>query len=251
MCPPDPRVVPWTRCDVCKAPLRSDGTACTGSPRHPRRLPRLLNYASRTGTARNLGEIHKRGMRLLAAPDQLAWYPDLPPLPYALDNGAWSFHQRGEAFDGDMFRRALDRYAEAADWIAVPDVVMGGRASLDLSLSWLAEVQERGRPVLLVVQDGMVDDDLAPLIGPNVGIFVGGSTGWKESSAARWGELARKHGAYLHIGRVNTVRRVQIAIDAGADSCDGTTLTKYAVNAERIGSALRSDPRAPLFSGAA
>jgi len=192
-------------------------------------------YASRTGTRRNLAEIHARGWRLLASPPQLDYYRTPPPLAYALDNGAWSAHTGGTAFDGDAYLRALDAWALGADWIALPDVVMGGSASLDLSLSWLPRVRAHGRPMLLVVQDGMTPETVGPLVEDELaGIFVGGSTEWKEASLPMWGRWARGGGVLLHVGRVNSARRIRLCIEAGADSADGTSVTRFATSAARL-----------------
>jgi hypothetical protein len=243
-CPPDPGF-PVARCRTCRAPLRSDGLACTGVGRHPTTAPALRYYCTWTGTAANLAEMHARGMRVLTGPDQLD-RRGLPPLARAVDNGAWACHTQGRPFDGDAFRRALARWGGGADWIVLPDVVAGGLASLELSLSWLEEVAAVGRPMLLPVQDGMTAEDVRPHVGGAVGIFVGGLTEWKERTAAAWGELARERGCHLHVGRVNSARRMQLAIDAGADSADGTSVTKWGSTAERIGNSTHGEPQIRL-----
>lgn len=129
--------------------------------------------------------------------------------------------------------RAFDILAIAADWAVLPDIVAGGLASLDMSLSWLPRV--RGAcPLLLPVQDGMTDRDVCGLIGPDLGVFVGGSTDWKELTTAKWAALARTHGAYIHVGRVNTRRRIRLCIESGVDSVDGTSASMYSVRAGDI-----------------
>lgn len=244
-CPPAP-TFDWARCRACSAPMRSDGTACTGVGRHPARPATTRLYATWTGTAANLAALHREGARLLTGPDQLD-RRGLPPLAWAVDNGAWGCHQRGTAFDGDAFRRALERWGVGADWIAIPDIVAGGLASLDLSLSWLQEVAATGRPALIPVQDGMEADHVRPHLSSQVGIFVGGTTAWKLATVRAWGELAREVGCHLHMGRVNSEERIRIAIDAGCDSVDGTSLSRFSVNAPRLGEASRELRNAPLF----
>jgi hypothetical protein len=61
-----------------------------------------------------------------------------------------------------------------------------------------------------------------------------------------WGMLAREHSAYLHIGRVNTARRIRLCADAGADSFDGTSVSRYATTLELLDSARR---QTHLFRG--
>jgi hypothetical protein len=83
--------------------------------------------------------------------------------------------------------------------------------------------------VLIAVQDGMTDIDLMPLVNDKVGIFVGGSTEWKIESLPMWGRVAKSTGCYLHVGRVNSARRIRLCAMSGADSVDGTSGTRFAV----------------------
>lgn len=62
---------------------------------------------------------------------------------------------------------------------------------------------------------------------------------WKESTARSWGELARKRGAWLHVARVNTQRRISICLEAGADSFDGTSVSRFAKTIGPLDSARR------------
>lgn len=224
----------WQRCPACRAPMRWDLSACTGSPRHLAtvRGPRI--YASRTGTRRNLAAMTKHGYRLLATPSQRYGEP-LPPWAFGLDNGAWTAHQQGTPFDAEAYRATVGLLGGMADWVAVPDVVGGGMESLAMSLDWLPELMQSGirGPLLVPVQDGMTTGDVerAVPLGARVGLFVGGFTKWKEATMSRWAAFAREAGAWCHVGRVNTARRMALVVEAGADSCDGTTATQYAIKA--------------------
>jgi len=189
-------------------------------------LPELRAYASRTGTRRNLDMMRRHGWRILVS---AAGALRNEGFPYALDNGAWSDHQdQGAGFDGERYARAVERLGAGADWIALPDIVAGGRESLDLSLAWLDRLAPLRVPLLIPVQDGMSVHDLAPLVGPTVGLFLGGSTEWKTATALAWGRLARDSGAYFHFARVNTRQRINLCIAAGAHSFDGTSATRFA-----------------------
>lgn len=58
-------------------------------------------------------------------------------------------------------------------------------------------------------------------------LFIGGSTAWKESShAAALCIEARRRGKWVHVGRVNTVRRLR-KFDGIADSIDGTKFSRF------------------------
>jgi hypothetical protein len=204
-------------------------------------------YATLSGTRANLAAQHAEGWRLLLGPDQLD-RPGVrvPPFAWALDNGAWGCFQRGQAFDADAFRLALGRWGDGADWVALPDIVAGGLASLELSRSWVPEVADVA-PAYLVVQDGMTPADVAGF--PCAGVFVGGTTAWKLGTMREWAAHAKASGLRLHVGRVNSARRVQACIDIGADSCDGTSGTRFGVNVRPLGRACSGDPNAPLFGG--
>ncbi len=158
--------------------------------------------------------------------------------PYALDNGAWTAFQRREPFDVAAFERAVGVLGAGADFVVLPDIVAGGRASLDFSMSWIERL--RGiAPLLLAVQDGMSETDIRSLISHEIGVFVGGSTEWKCSTVMQWGALCRERGAYLHVGRVNSAKRISLCISAGADSCDGSSATRFSVHAEPLAAAAR------------
>jgi hypothetical protein len=85
-----------------------------------------------------------------------------------------------------------------------------------------------GSQYLLAVQNGMEPGHIAPLVGPEIGIFVGGDTPWKLATMAAWARLAHERGAICHIGRVNTVRRIRLCAAAGADSFDGSGVSRFA-----------------------
>lgn len=201
-------------------------------------IPRwpLRGYASMTGTLRNLAALDDAGWHVLLSP---AGSLNPKGRPYALDNGAWTAHQQGTEFDTDAFMRAVDKVGEFAEWIVLPDIVMGGQRSLDLSLSWLEKLAGLPARLLIAVQNGIEVDDVRSYLNPSVGIFVGGDTAWKEQTTPTWGSLARRRNCYLHVGRVNSQRRIGICAAAGADSFDGTSVTRYAVTMRPLDAARR------------
>jgi hypothetical protein len=190
----------------------------------------LICYASRTGTKRNLAALRAAGWGLLVS---RAWEWRTEGFTrIAGDNGAWSDHQAGRAFNADGFERFLEWLAAqpvVPDWIVLPDIVAGGRASLDLSLRHLNRCLAVAPLVLIAVQDGMVPADLVPHVGRSIGIFLGGSTEWKLANMRRWGEFCAAHRLHYHVARVNTARRYRLAHDAGAGSVDGSSASRYSV----------------------
>jgi hypothetical protein len=134
--------------------------------------------------------------------------------------------------------KAVDMLGRGADWLVLPDIVAGGLRSLDFSLSWIDRLCGVA-PLLLAVQDGMAETDIVPLVGPELGIFVGGSTDWKVATIPLWGRVAARARCWLHVGRVNTVRRIRLCAAAGVDSFDGTSVTRFAVTLPQLDNALR------------
>jgi len=202
----------------------------------------VIAYAAHTGTRRNLAALADAGWSLLLSPGK----PKDRRFAWALDNGAWGAFQRGEAFDVAAFERHVSDHGDGAEFVVVPDIVAGGLASLAMSLDWLPRLAGVAHRRLLAVQDGMSAADIAPHLNPTVGVFVGGSTEWKLATMRAWGQLARRHGAYLHVGRVNTIRRIRLCQDAGADSFDGTSATRFACTLPKLDQARR---QTNLFGG--
>ena len=140
-----------------------------------------------------------------------------PGQRWAADNDAFL------AWDEARFRKMLDRVKgwPGCLFVAAPDVVGDARGTLGRFDGWAAEIASRGLPVALVGQDGAESMEL-PWDRIDA-FFVGGSTGWKLSAAAA--DLcveAKGRGKWVHVGRVNTRKRLRIAHDVGADSVDGT-----------------------------
>lgn len=188
----------------------------------------MMYYASRTGTGRNLRALKAAGFGLLVSRCG-AWRTE--GFPYILDPGTWTDYQTGSEFDADAFDRLVDRLGPGADFIILPDIVAGGMRSLELSVKWLQRWHNRRHelPLLLIaVQDGMTEDDVRPYVGPNVGIFLGGSTEWKLETMVRWGTFCALLGIHYHAARINTLQRFHLAHDAGALSADGSSGTRFA-----------------------
>jgi hypothetical protein len=194
-------------------------------------------YASRTGTQRNLAALRAHGWGLLVSRAG-AWRTE-GFANYVLDNGAWSDFQAGRDFDGDAFERLIDKLGARARWIVLPDIVAGGLKSLELSLRWTNRCLSICPAVLIAVQDGMTESDVAPYVGRSIGVFLGGSTEWKIRNMAPWGAFCRSRGIYYHVARVNTGKRMAMAVAAGADSVDGTSASRFATTTRMLDLASR------------
>jgi hypothetical protein len=106
-----------------------------------------------------------------------------------------------------------------------PDVVGNASATIARSAPFVGKIRAWfGLPVAFVAQDGLERLDV-PWTWFDV-LFIGGSTSWKLGPAARGLTAeAKKHGKRVHMGRVNSLRRLMYADAIGCDSADGTYLS--------------------------
>lgn len=142
-------------------------------------------------------------------------------LPWAADNGAFS------GFDEPAFRRLLAKVCNQPRllWITCPDIVGDSQGTLALFDRWHDEVALAG-PVALVGQDGLEDREV-PWERLDC-LFLGGSTEWKLSrAAADLAAEARSRRKWVHVGRVNSRRRLHWCWSIQADSCDGTSASMF------------------------
>ncbi len=142
-----------------------------------------------------------------------------PFMPFALDNGAFA---AGEDWDESRWFKMLDwakLSGQSPSWALVPDVVGDSIRTLRKWDIYRDRVRKYGWPLAFAVQDGMVCGDVP---GDADVIFIGGSTSWKWRTMAEWCESFPR----VHVGRVNSWRRLWQCHDAGAESCDGTGWTR-------------------------
>lgn len=108
-------------------------------------------------------------------------------------------------------------------FVVAPDVVGDADATLARSLPMLAPIRALGLPVAYVGQNGARPDGLP--WGDFDALFLGGDTAWKLGAEARaLVDEARRRGVWVHMGRVNSLRRLRYAQAIGCDSADGTYL---------------------------
>ncbi|WP_435246379.1 hypothetical protein [Streptomyces sp. NRRL F-5630] len=145
---------------------------------------------------------------------------------YACDNGKFGKGWPGTERWFAWLVRTVTRYgADRCLWAVAPDVPFDAAGTLIESLPWLARIRDLGVPAAFAAQDGcdQLDGGL-PWNAFDV-LFLAGSTEWKTSpTAERLAREARERGKQVHMGRVNSRRRLGVAGWFGVDSCDGTYL---------------------------
>lgn len=150
------------------------------------------------------------------------------PLPWAADNAAFSKPDDAKFSRLCVGSWALDRYHPPL-WVAVPDVVGDHAATLRLFTWWCDEWRsEYGCipfPLAFVLQDGCNTAEVP--WGEIEAVFVGGSTQFKLRECESLVTAAKDRGKLVHVGRVNTLRRLRFAYDIGADTVDGTAFSMF------------------------
>lgn len=141
---------------------------------------------------------------------------------WAADNDCFN------GFDGDRYVRMLDDLEGIPGclFVTCPDVVGDAEATFHTFQIWAGEIHRRGLPLGYVAQDGASPDDL-PWEELDA-LFVGGTTEWKlGEDAALLVVEARVRDKWVHMGRVNSGRRLKQAKAWGVDSIDGTELSWF------------------------
>jgi len=111
-------------------------------------------------------------------------------------------------------------------WFNAPDVVADARTTLERFEEWEPILHRMGFPVALTLQDGQ--ENLPVPWNRLEAVFVGGSTRWKLSmDAARLCQEAKRRGKWVHAGRVNSLRRMELMARAGVDSIDGSGFSRW------------------------
>ena len=156
------------------------------------------------------------------------YLPQRPEGKFAIDNGAFS------KFDPRSFLSLLKRESPRKGlcrFVAVPDVVGSARRTIEVFEHWSASLQEW--PIAFVAQDGIED---LPIPWDRIAaLFIGGSTDWKMGErAAQCIKASKALGKWCHVGRVNTPGRFEYFEKLGADSIDGTGISRYSWMREAI-----------------
>lgn len=148
---------------------------------------------------------------------------DLSDTPWGCDSDCFAAGGRFVLDDYLAFLERQRAYRATCLFAVAPDVLSDAAATLARSAPVLPIIRQLGYRAALVAQDGLelLDIDW----GSFDVLFIGGSTTWKLSHHAR--EIvdeAKRRGKWVHMGRVNSERRMRTAKMWGCGSADGTFL---------------------------
>lgn len=174
-----------------------------------------------------IGRLRRDDLGVLITP-RMSNRPDwLPFVDWAADNGMFS---QPETFTIEGYLAWLSTMAPWRSrclFATAPDVVGDAAATWELAESTFELIRAAGYPVALVAQDGL--EEMLPTLdwGRFDALFIGGSTEWKLSKWAQQAMAeAHKRGKHVHMGRVNSYRRLRRAKDWHGKSADGTFLQR-------------------------
>jgi hypothetical protein len=140
--------------------------------------------------------------------------------PWCMDTGTFS-----QPFDQDAYFATLNKllpHMKTCKFVVVPDTVANAVATLWQFRQWAWRIKALGFPVAFVAQDGQEAMALPPEYDA---LFIGGTTEWKMSTHAdKLIRQAQSAGKWVHVGRVNSQRRIRHFQLVGVDSVDGTSI---------------------------
>lgn len=198
---------------------------------------------------------NRRDLGLLGTPAGATWRQREDYPFWAADNGCFVDAFKPGAFDAAKWLAWLAEVGPAGCLFAtLPDVVGKAHATWSRSINYVDQVRALGFPVATVLQNGLtVDSHLwDEILDASDAVFIGGSpechpcrwvrpvgdfhvkecplcgrklTEWKLGlEAAELAGAARKAGRWVHVGRVNSLKRLRYCASIQADSADGTYL---------------------------
>lgn len=144
-----------------------------------------------------------------------------PFWPWAADNGCFAL---GETFQPGAWLEwlaSLRSHRQTCLFAVAPDVPYDAAATVERSRPYLPTIRQLGFPAAYVTQNGQEKFD--PPWGEFEVLFIGGDDDWKlsECSYALASE-AKARGLWVHMGRVNSLRRMVACHLSRIDSADGT-----------------------------
>lgn len=148
---------------------------------------------------------------------------------YGLDNGAYSYWKRDLPFPTERFLMCIEKYGDKADWIVLPDVIQNWVETQEFSDHWYNKLKGINN-LLIVAQNGCEENNYKELnkwIERGCGVFVGGDDDFKSNHSKQIVDMCRKNNLICHIGRVNSIKRMEWCHEIGAFSFDGSGMSRF------------------------
>ena len=140
---------------------------------------------------------------------------------WAADNACFSSRN----WDSVVWLRWLESQPnpQEALFATIPDIVGDHAGTFAKWPIWSKQVKDLGYKTAFILQNGCTSSEV-PWDECDA-VFIGGDTNWKLSvETHRLVAEAKRRNIWVHMGRVNSLRRLEIAQMWGCDSVDGTYL---------------------------
>lgn len=116
---------------------------------------------------------------------------------------------------------------EKLKYVTVPDCVGNFEETIKLFDDWYKLLKNEQLPLAFVLQDNMPISEIP--FDKVSSIFIGGSTDYKLSKeVANIVSMSKEKTKWVHMGRVNSKKRIRYAHKIGCDSVDGTGFSMFA-----------------------
>lgn len=176
-----------------------------------------------SGATRTLQKIrHPKLGRLISPRSRHAKNVEKLGLKWAADNDCFTGFNPGEYLK--MLRQLAGK--PGCLFVTLPDAVGDAATTVALFQQWEPVVKSYGFPCAFVIQDGQ-EAGLVPWDKVQA-VFIGGTTEFKLGPQARAIACeAKKRALWVHMGRVNSLRRIRYARRIGCDSFDGSGYSRF------------------------
>lgn len=141
---------------------------------------------------------------------------------FGVENDAFNGYDEARFF---RMLELLSGYREKARFVPAPDVVGDFDKTLYIFGKMQPVLKDLGFPVAIVTQDGATVDRI-PWSDVDA-LFVGGSNRHKDRESRDLILEAKRRGLWVHVGRVNTRRRIRYCLELGVDTFDGTGFDRF------------------------
>jgi len=139
---------------------------------------------------------------------------------WAADNGCFSSARKFREATFLNWLGDLSMHAPRCLFAVAPDVVGDAAGTWERSAPVLPRIREHGYKAAYVAQDGFrpegVDWEAFDVL------FIGGTTEWKLGMGHQATAWSLEHGKPVHMGRVNSIKRLEWAAGLGCTSADGS-----------------------------
>ncbi len=148
------------------------------------------------------------------------WFKQHSFIPYAIDNGIYADTVAGRKWEFEPFLKLLYKAKESPvdpKFVVVPDVLFDAEQTKKRFNYYKQKIKQLGFKfrLAMAVQDGMTPNDIP---SKDVVAFIGGSTKFKHEQTSKFVDA----GFDVHVGRVNTIKRLLWASQLGCASVDGS-----------------------------